>query len=444
MLVVSACACALWLMLVVFPGGREGGQQAASGADASARMIDVLHNPPVFVTKGRPVSLEFETVCKGQPCEKVSGKLDLTTGEGRQVVFESVSSDGIHWKFEVPADVVGEGFTYRADFEVATGTATWPADSGGDQRAQGRAIAFAAPVTIDLGESDFDAGRWDRGRLVVSSSWGSGPEQVGVDDSGVGPTSFDIGPDGSIVVLDTANARLVRIDHAGNRTTGPIGLDRDYPDLAVGDDGQVYVLYPNGGGTGNAYVGRYGAGGGEQIDRIQTSGGGAGMIRARGSRIEVFTQDSAWVPIVADGVVLDSADRDAASSPAIHVGEDWVYLKHVGDHEVRIALVDEAGTNRSWSLRSTTSLGASQVEVLPDGDLVVMQSRFTDDKSEYVLLRLSRDGTSSESITVPFEQFAETTAGSEFRLDGDQLYMLRSTRQASNIYVYDLSEGKLQ
>ena len=93
-----------------------------------------------------------------------------------------------------------------------------------------------------------------REQLWVRGSPGTGPGQFGLqgnpardDEDALGPSSFAVGPAGSLYVLDALNGRIQRFDPKG-RLLGAFPLVRPgggtevEADLAVGDDGQILVF----------------------------------------------------------------------------------------------------------------------------------------------------------------------------------------------------------
>jgi hypothetical protein len=419
--------------------GRDHPVPGAGGGPDAKRVVDVLHNPPVIFDPGAPVVLEFTTVCPGSPCAGKNGTVHVETADGRSRELTPTESDGVAWTFVVPAELTGRTFTYRADFDIADAAdmhVGWPSNGGGT--AVGTAVPFDGRVAdVDLGSATFAARDQNLGVTIATVPWGDGTNELGIDDAGVGPTSFDVDDDGDLLVLDTANTRLVTIDPKGARAAASIELDRDMPDIAL-DGGDLYVLYPNGAGPGEAYIGRYARTGGRQLERIALTGGGAGMVRRRDSRVEVYTQDSSWTPAVDHGRPVAVEQQRAAVGPGARVGERTVYVKHVGDHEVRVAALGPDGSRVAWRVRSKTALGPSLIAEPLGDDVLLVQSRFSDHASEYAVVLLRADGSFS-SFNVPSADFAETTSGSEFRLRGDALYALRATRSGATFARYALT-----
>src|SRR5689334_7092622 len=83
----------------------------------------------------------------------------------------------------------------------------------GGPAAPQRSLPLARPVVVRLGLHRFGAVRAADAR-VVDAPWGSRIGEVGLDGPPggleVGPSAFDVAPDGGIVLLDGVNSRLER------------------------------------------------------------------------------------------------------------------------------------------------------------------------------------------------------------------------------------------
>lgn len=83
-------------------------------------------------------------------------------------------------------------------------------------------------------------------QVVARFGWGSGADQLGregaQEGNPEGPMSFTVAPDGTIVVLDQVNQRLVKLDAKGNRLgTTPLPLQAAQ-DVVVTKDGTSLVI----------------------------------------------------------------------------------------------------------------------------------------------------------------------------------------------------------
>ncbi len=118
------------------------------------------------------------------------------------------------------------------------------------------AVVATAPNTPDL---DLPGATVAPAAVAPEQIWvrggaGAGPGQFGLqgnpahdDEDALGPSSFAIGPQGSLWVLDGLNGRVQRFDGRGHPVASfPVGRRGDEPpveaDLAVNDEGHVFLF----------------------------------------------------------------------------------------------------------------------------------------------------------------------------------------------------------
>jgi len=81
--------------------------------------------------------------------------------------------------------------------------------------------------------------------VVVSGGWGSGPGQFGhkrvLDALPEGPLALSVASDGSVLILDQVNRRLLRFRDGRAVSSIPLGQD-SAQDLALGPEGRLVVL----------------------------------------------------------------------------------------------------------------------------------------------------------------------------------------------------------
>src|SRR6187549_2071323 len=208
---------------------------------------EILHTPPQLAEAGQPVDLGYDVVCgptKDEPGEACSPKGSVFvrvsgTGEFVEHPLER-EADGL-LSAEIP---VGDGgFDYYAELDNGRGeTATLPEAAA---NAPQHVWPLQSWTTVDLGLERFGQTR-SPSSVVSELTWGKGGQAVGLDSgqeqSRIGPSAFDIAPDGSVVVLDQVNHRLSRWGPGGSSTQLPIEFAGGEGDLAVGGDGTIYVL----------------------------------------------------------------------------------------------------------------------------------------------------------------------------------------------------------
>lgn len=410
------------------PGPGNGGSPRTDGAGSG--QADVVHNPPLLYKPGDRLTLAFDFVCPGESCGQVTAVLTLTEDGADPAVLTLEGND--HVEFQVPASATqADGFTYRGEFTFDDGsTVDYPTADG----TMG-AISISQATSVDLGSAKFSASEMDAGDLVVSGAWGEGPGEFGINAQLSGPSSFDIDPtNGDVVILDQVNSRLVRASADGRTQTQPIQLRAGVPDLAVAPDGTLDVLYAN--AVSGASLEQFGPGGGKAIREVPLATASAYTIRRVGDDVLVEADDSYWVPISRGSQILSPEEQVAAAAPGLTDGEHLVLRKHLRElgNEVRVADSGPSGV-RAWRLTGATALGPVLVAApLPDGRVAVVQSQFDDSHSQYSILTLGDEGT--HVLVAPQALYAGLYDLSEFRLDGEALYQIRSTKAGFSIYRY--------
>jgi hypothetical protein len=435
----SAAACAVAGVAVGSVLWRAPAPGTEHEPQSARAVVDILHNPPVLFSPGSPVDLDFEMVCPTPVCAAGPVTLDLTDDSGRQSTMEGTVDTAQTVHFEVSADVTARGsFEYSATFDLDDGShRVWPA-AGGAGNAMSMSDADVVALPPVLGHP-VDA----NGTLAVALNWGADAGQVGLDEeSQTGPTSFDVSDDGDITVLDTVNSRIQRFSGGTLVAAQDISLPRDFPDIAVEDSGTVDVLAPNGGGSGQAYVTRYRSHG-EEAGRIDLPSGRGLQIRRRGDKVQVQDQNSQWVTVVDAGRPVTGDDLVAATDVATSSPDGHVWVKHVSESSVLLQKRSDAGDLEAWRVTSKQWLGPVVLAEPTPWGAVVIQSVYSNDVSTYVALTLHDDGSFVWQV-VPYTNFAQMTANSDWRYAGGTLYEARTSEDGYAIYSYPVTEGGLQ
>ena len=207
----------------------------------------VLHAAPALVDAQRPVQLAAASVCDdpgSASCDVRAATVDVrpaTAGGWTRLDGRLVQGA---FRFDIPAELVPqEGFWYWIGLSTAAGEDVAYPPGGAD--AAFRVLTTAGLPARVLGELD-----WDRRRHADETAlrlpYGGAAGHVGRTDGGTdrlpaGPSSFDIGPGGSIYVADWVNRRIQIFDERG-RFRRSIALPVPVPaDLAVADRGRVFV-----------------------------------------------------------------------------------------------------------------------------------------------------------------------------------------------------------
>lgn len=414
-------------------GSAQGNRESRSERQAPAPTevdadvdVDVLHNPPVLFEKGTPITLEFALVCPIEVCPTRSAELAILDHEGAALtVTADPDADG-HFVFVVPESVAASGsFNYTVTFGMeGQPSVEWPSSGTAMQ-----AFAIDDALPVDLGEAPFSGPALSKGQQVLAARWGTAPSELG--HAG---TSFDVTPDGAVVVLDTWNSRLSWFMNGKLTAQRSVDLPPDYPDLAVEDGGAVDVLLP-GGGTGRAKVLRYTDG--QAPITVAMKSGRASQIRARGDGVQVLTQSSNWVTVVSAGKPLASEEQASHTAVASVDGQTRTYVKHVDGNKVLIGKASADGQCVTWQISAESWLGPVKLAESTDWGVILVQSIYSDTDSVNAVVQLFNDGR--HAVTwVPNQQYAEMTANSDFRWSDDHLYAARSTRDGFAVVRYDV------
>jgi hypothetical protein len=401
---------------------------------------DVLHTPPLLARDGSRVTLRYDVVCQadgfGKPCAL---KGDLFVRRARDVAYRPTrlapaGESGLAATVDVPAG----GLSYYAVIEDGAGSSmTVPA---GGAVAPQRAWAVPELTPVNLGVHVFGQARKPDGR-VFAAPWGSGSGALGLitgrEMARIGPSAFDIAPDGRVAVLDQVNDRLALYRPGAVPRYVPIAFSGGEGDLALGTDGAAYVL-----DQGAETVVRSYAPSGAQMAVANVAGSGGDMLRAAPAGVLLHGYPGEmWLPVGGAGQLLQPSEQAFGARPGRTVGGGTEVVAHGSRTEALFALVQGDRVLRAWRVASGTSLGEIQLaEPYRDGLLVVLRL-WTSQRAEFVALVLSPTGLAS-SFAVDAAEWAESAALGRFKLDGGRLYQLRSTPAGAEVVTFDLGGAR--
>jgi hypothetical protein len=409
-------------------------------APIAAAVIDAAHVPLLLRLPGEPVRLRYAIVCAphddGRPCDG-SGTVYIRAGDSgpfRALPLErgGESKDGRYYA-DVPAELASGRFSYYAVLrDDSTGTAV-TVPSGGAAAPQ-VSVPLRAPVTVELGRHDFGRVRTPDA-LVVAAAWGSAPQDVGLAGSRElgysGPSSFDVEPDETVDLLDSVNGHVLRSKNRRVQLV-PLGTPAELADFAAETDGSFDVLEKSG------TLRRYRADGAQAwaqklADRTwdKLAHGPAGPI--------VLQQPSEqWMPLTNQAAPLTrAAQARAAQDGRPLAGGRGLVVELASAGELRVAETAGPSVLRAWRVTSETPLGEVQLAE-PRGDAIVVVTRaYTDDRDEFVVLVLDRNGL-AESFSVASGSWTETAPLARFRLAAGGLYRLHTTQAAAVVDRFDL------
>jgi hypothetical protein len=400
---------------------------------------EILHTPVLLARAGEPVELKYDVVCgvsQNEPRAACSSKGSVfVRPEGRSTFVEHPLARD-HSGLLTATVSEGEarsGFDYYAELENGRGqTARLPAGAGA---APHHVWPLRTWTTVALDEPF--RGTREPDSVAARFAWGKGEHALGLDSgreqSRIGPSAFDVAPDGSIVLLDQVNRQLV-VMRGEKRSELPIAFAGGEGDLAVAPDGTIYVLDAGGAAPSVAAFTRAG----DLIAETPLAEPSADMVRAgpSGPLVHAYPSEM-WLPTGAGRPPLSPNEQIADAQTARSFGNGVGVVVSASPDEARLALVRGDRVLQAWLLRGSTSLGEVQLaEPYGDGLLAVVRL-WNEKQAEFRVVRLARDGL-AESFSVDRAEWAETASLSRFRLHGDTLYQLRSTASGLEIATFEI------
>jgi hypothetical protein len=437
-------------MLTVILAGTAVAHQLV--APSAAPLLEATHLPPLLTAAEERVELRYDVFCAAAgveptgPCD-ASGSVFVRAGSAgpfrRLSLTEDRTASEGRFVASVPQSIAraAAGFTYYAVLRsVVTGEAvTLP--SGGAAAPQ-RSLPLGSPVHVALGAHEFGQVA-TRSARVAEATWGSGPDQVGLEQgrnlTPIGGASFDVSRDGTVHVLDEANRRVLRW-RAGVRSASaavPLAINGTLADMSVASDGTIHVLETTNGGRDTQLLRSFGADGFSK--GVATIAGRASQVRLAADGVPRVLQQPSnqWTPaLTEDGRALSTGAQSAAGSVGRRVasGREIVVLRQ--GSEIRVS-VGSGSARRSWRITSQTPIAEVQLAEALGSRLVVVARLYTDTQDEFVVLVLGAAGL-ERRLALDSADWAETAPLSRFRLVGSSLYQLGSTPASLFVDRFDL------
>jgi hypothetical protein len=404
---------------------------------------EILHTPPLLARGDRPVELRYDVVC-GLAKDEPGG---TCAPKGAVFVRASGASDFVEVPLEREPDGLlsakvsagARGFDYYAELENGRGETARLPEAGVD--APQHVWPLLSWTTVDLGPERF--GQTSSPSSVVARlGWGKGARAVGLDSgreqSRIGPSAFDIAPDGSVVVLDQVNHRLVTLRQGKAPGEAPIDFTGGEGDLAVGGDGTIYVLDA---GRSQPVVRSFSAAG-SLIAGTPLAEASADMVRVGpyGPLVHSYPSEM-WLPTGRGRPPVAPQQQLSGAQMARSAEGGLAVVVSASPAEARFALVRGERVVQSWLVRSSVNLGEVQLaEPYGDGLLVVVRL-WSEKQAEFRVLRLTPRGL-AESFAVDRAEWAETASLSRFRVHGTTLYQLRSAPSGAEIAAFEIGGTK--
>jgi hypothetical protein len=401
---------------------------------------EILHTPVLLARAGKPVELSYDVVCgtlKDEPgphCSPSGSVFVRPAGDSR---FSNLplerEADGL-LSAVVPANEARAGFDYYVVMHNGRGRTAMLPEAG--PQAPQHVWALQDWATVDVGAARF--GRSQAPSSVVREfTWGHGDAAIGLDSgreqSRIGPSAFDVGPDGSVVLLDQVNHRLVVLRRGARPAQIPIEFGGGEGDLAVGADGTIYVLDSSAKPLIRSFTAA-----GAPIAAGRLAEPTADMVRIGPGGPLVHSYPSEMWLLTGPGRPPFAPDRQLASARTERpVRGGLGVVVHASPSEVKLGLVRGDRVEHAWVLRGEASFGEVQLaEPYGNGMLVVVRL-WDEHHAGFRVLRLSAEGVVRSFDVAPAE-WAESASLSRFRLRGSTLYQLRSDPSGIEIARFEI------
>jgi hypothetical protein len=435
--------------------GAVGRSPATAGrtSDQAPAVFDATHLPPLLTVPNDEIELAYDVHCAPPGDQLAEAGCDVggtvfVRAVGHQsfaeLRLEQRSRDGIRQlAVDVPNALARStrGFEYFAVLESAELGRRIVVPAGG-AAAPHVSRPLEHGVEIDLGRNVFGTHRRD-GVRVAAASWGDGPADLGLELGrnlpAIGASAFDVDARGNVVILDQAHRRVLRWRRGAKMPDRvPVSVIGTLADLALADDGSMFVLETTAPLAQNPSVRRFDDGG-RELEAIETADRSPSQIRA-GTHGPVVLGGAShqWMPVMVGGVPASPAEqlRRGRSGRWYAGGAEVVVFRHA--NEIRIAIVNGQNVTRSWRIQSTTPLAEVQL-AQPYGERLVVVVRVYESgfRDEFTVLVLGRVGL-VERFALDASDWAETAPFGRFRLEGRSLYRLGSGPSGAFVDRFDL------
>lgn len=414
------------VMCALAPAGPASAASAASAG--SGTTLQVFYRSPVLVRLGESVRIPVDVVCvrAGAAC---AARARLTVS-GRPASSSSApASAGLEFDLTAPAQRTGPfgRLDYALSATAAGASASLPGANGGTLHVYvaGRMPALVLPALAP--------GAYARGTQVLFMPWGSGERNAGLSVGNealtLGPSSFAVGPDGSIHVADAFHDRIAVFREGRLMASLDLAMSPQ-TDLAVGTDGETFVASDDTIGARTTRFTVLDQGG--DLEAFRTV---PGTILA-GVGTDGSTGYARYLPLDAWTAFPGGSGQPSTGLPLPGGGQ---LLRSVVDDSVRLGIVDGTRVRGAVELRSTETLG-DLAFAAPDGagGYVAVVRVVNGGTDQYEVAHVRRD-LSVDAFAVPSHQYAETMPAGRFRLGPDgALYQLTTSPDGLRVLRYEI------
>jgi hypothetical protein len=423
-----------------------------AGEATAASSLEATHLPALLTASDERVALYYDVYCGREdaagldaPCDAEASVFvrpgDAGTFERLPLRPDARAPEG-RYVAEVPAAIARSraGFSYYATFTSDGGSHELVLPAGGASAPQ-RSLPLGRNIDVRLPSHAFGHPRKADAR-VAEAAWGSGAGEVGLEQGRnlppIGGSAFEVDSSGTVTVLDEANRRLLRWRAGSNPPSQTaLAIDGTLADLAVADDGTVYVLESSGHSPRSNVLRSFMPNGSEIASGLTAERASEVRVGANGDAVVQQQPSGQWmVGASKDQVLLPGNQRKSGrSGRPLADGSEVVVLRR--GNEIRVALVRSGAVERSWRVMSADALAEVQLAEPRGGNLVLVARVYTDSRDEFLVLVLGAKGL-VHSFAVESADWAETAPVSRFRLAGSSLYQLGSTPVRVFVDRYDL------
>jgi hypothetical protein len=382
----------------------------------------------VLADPGADLELTAGLYCpKGEACAVASATAHVLSSGSAGWTDVGGDAEGNGYRFVVPGGLVTEdGLSYWLEFGIEGGAAVRFPDGGA-------ATPFRVVTTAGLRQVTWPGGfDWSAVRaadgVVARLAYGNGAAQVGRvggvgDEQPLGPSSFDIAPDGSIQVADWVHERvLVLTTRGAYRRAIPLPVKRPV-DIAVGARGDLAVTTLGLGATAFDL-----AADGRVAGRYEVETGVAERIAFTPGGPHVWTGPAQWAPVRSrPGVALPAEAQTRALTSAVPARDGAVALSQdLPGGRVAFVWARPDGSRAGAVLRLPAGAQPGVdyfVRGLPDGGAVAARGLWSDQGEAVALLRFGADGglITAELIAPPSREMDAAASAVRFRAPDEVL-----------------------
>jgi hypothetical protein len=397
----------------------------------------VLHVARVLADPGADLDLTAGLFCQrtdAGACKVVSAAAHVLSSGSLGWTDVAGVAEGNSYRFEVPGALVAEdGMSYWLEFGIEGGAAVRFPDGG-------VATPFHVVTTAGLrdvawpGGFDWEALRPGDG-VVARLGYGDAEGQVGRaggtgEEQPLGPSSFDVAPDGSIHVADWVHGRiLVLSPRGGYRRAFALPVRRPV-DIAVGANGDVAVTTLGLGAT--AF--ELGADG-REVGRYRVESGVTERIAITPGGPHVWVGPAQWAPVRSrPGVAMPAEAQERGLVSAVPARDGAVALSQdLPGGRVAFVWARPDGSRAGSVLRLPPGAQPGVdyfVRALPDGGAIAARGLWAEGREAVALIRFSADGSiaSTTLIAPPSHELDAAASAVRFRTPNEVLAVFAEAR----------------